>query len=133
MNSISSNFVGVSGGLLMSIIAFSIVFLVIVGLMFVMMGVKMLAAAIDGAGKAASVPAPAAPSSGAPAAAVSAPAVVAAAEDDSELAAVIPAAIAAVCGGSARVIAFSPTQTQGGSSTLWRASGRFQNSEGFDS
>ena len=131
MNSISSNFVGVSGGLLMSIIAFSIVFLVIVGLMFVMMGVKMLAAAIDGAGKAASVPAPAAPSSGAPSAAVSAPAV--AAEDDSELAAVISAAIAAVCGGSARVIAFSPTQTQGGSSTLWRASGRFQNSEGFDS
>ena len=129
MNSISSNFVGVSGGLLMSVIAFSIVFLVIVGLMFVMMGVKSLAAAIDGAGNTA--PAPAAPSPAAPAVAVSAP-IVAATGDDSELAAVISAAIAAVCGGSARVISFSPVNAQGGNSTLWRASGRFQNSEGFD-
>lgn len=129
MNSISSNFVGVSGGLLMSVIAFSIVFLVIVGLMFVMMGVKTLATAIDSAGKAA--PASSTVTPAAPSAAASTP-VVTVAEDDSELAAVISAAIAAVCGGSARVIAFSPANAQGGNSTLWRASGRFQNSEGFD-
>ena len=128
MNSISSNFVGVSGGLLMSVIAFSIVFLVIVGLMFVMMGVKMLAAAIDGTGKAA--PAPSTAASVASSATASTP-VVSVAEDDSELAAVISAAIAAVCGGSARVIAFSPANAQGGNPTLWRTSGRFQNSEGF--
>ena len=38
--SIHSHFVGISGGILMSIIAFSIVFIVIAGLMLLMMGLK---------------------------------------------------------------------------------------------
>lgn len=128
MNSISSNFVGVPGGLLMSLIAFSIVFLVIIGLMLVMMGIKVLAAAIDGTGKAAPAPS-AAPAASAPAVA---PVAATVAQDDGELAAVISAAVAAVCGGSARVVSFAPVSARGGNSTLWRASGRFQNSEGFE-
>ena len=46
--SISSFFVGVPGGLIMSFIAFSIVFIVIIGLMLVMMGMKHVCGAIDG-------------------------------------------------------------------------------------
>ena len=47
-NSVSSYFVGVPGGLVMSMIAFSIVFIVIIGLMFLMMGMKHICSAIDG-------------------------------------------------------------------------------------
>ena len=49
--SISSYFVGVPGGLIMSFIAFSIVFIVIVGLMLVMMGMKHVCSAIDNMNK----------------------------------------------------------------------------------
>lgn len=45
--SIHDHFVGPVGGVLMSLIAFSIVFLVIVGLMLVMMATKMIARAVD--------------------------------------------------------------------------------------
>ncbi|MDO4560103.1 MAG: OadG family protein [bacterium] len=128
-SSISSYFVGVPGGLIMSFIAFSIVFIVIVGLMLVMMGMKHICAAIDNMNKpkpAAPVqstpaPAPAAPASAAPAAAVSA--------DDDELLAVISAAIMAACGSTARVVAFSPVKAP--ASSAWKNVGRLQNTEGY--
>lgn len=126
-SSISSFFVGVPGGLIMSCIAFSIVFIVIMGLMFVMMGMKHICNAIDNVGKAkaaapakSAAPAPAAP---APAAAPAAPA-----EDDGELLAVISAAVAAACGATARVVAFAPVKAP--APTAWKSAGRFQNTEG---
>ena len=75
--SVSSYFVGVPGGLVMSMIAFSIVFIVIIGLMLLMMGMKHLCNAIDGTKKAA--PAASAPAAALPVAALSAAALSAAA------------------------------------------------------
>ena len=125
-SAISAHFTGVGGGLTMSMIAFSIVFMVIMGLMFIMMGMKHVCRAIDGC-KKAPVSAPAAPSAPAsPAAkAVAVPAV----GDDGELLAVISAAIAAMCGSAARVVSFAPAKAPAGSS--WKFIGRIQNAEGF--
>lgn len=126
-NSVASYFVGVPGGLVMSMIAFSIVFIVIIGLMFLMMGLKHICSAIDGSKKTAA-PAPssakAAPQASAPAKAVAAPA-----EDDGELMAVISAAIMAMCGASARIVSFAPVKAP--VATSWKLMGRVQNSEGF--
>lgn len=129
--SISSFFVGVPGGLIMSFIAFSIVFIVIIGLMLVMMGMKHVCGAIDGMHKpqqsapAAPAPVPAAPVQ---AAAPAAQPVPAAAADD-ELLAVITAAIAAACGPTARVISYSPVKVP--ASSAWKNVGRLQNTEGL--
>ena len=130
--SISSFFVGVPGGLIMSFIAFSIVFIVIIGLMLVMMGMKHVCGAIDGMHK----PKPSAPAAPAPAPApakapvqaqAAAPAPAAAADD--ELLAVITAAIAAACGPTARVISYSPVKVP--ASSAWKNVGRLQNTEGL--
>lgn len=130
--SISSFFVGVPGGLIMSFIAFSIVFIVIIGLMLVMMGMEYVCGAID-AIKAAKQNAPAASAPSAPAApakAVAAPAAPApAAAADDELLAVITAAIAAACGPAARVISYSPVKAP--ASSAWKNMGRLQNVEGL--
>ncbi len=129
---ISSFFVGVPGGLIMSFIAFSIVFIVIIGLMLVMMGMKHVCGAIDGMHK----PKPSAPTAPAPAPApakapvqaqAAAPAPAAAADD--ELLAVITAAIAAACGPTARVISYSPVKAPAASA--WKSVGRLQNTEGL--
>jgi sodium pump decarboxylase gamma subunit len=124
-SAIAEHFTGVSGGLVMSMIAFSIVFIVIMGLMFTMMAMKHVCRAIDGCKKAPAAPtAPSAPASPA-AKAVAAPT----AEDDGELLAVISAAIAAMCGSAARVVSFAPVKAPAGSS--WKFIGRVQNAEGF--
>ena len=129
---ISSFFVGVPGGLIMSFIAFSIVFIVIIGLMLVMMGMKHVCGAIDGMHK----PKPSAPTAPAPAPApakapvqaqAAAPAPAAAADD--ELLAVITAAIAPACGPTARVISYSPVKAPAASA--WKSVGRLQNTEGL--
>lgn len=128
----SSFFSGVPGGLIMSFIAFSIVFIVIIGLMLVMMGMKHVCGAIDGMHK----PKPSAPAAPAPAPApakapvqaqAAAPAPAAAADD--ELLAVITAAIAAACGPTARVISYSPVKAPAASA--WKSVGRLQNTEGL--
>ena len=120
-SSISSYFVGVPGGLIMSFIAFSIVFIVIVGLMLVMMGMKHICAAIDNMNK----PKPAAPVQSSPA---PAPAAAVSADDD-ELLAGISAAIMAASGSTARVVAFSPVKAP--ASSAWKNVGRLQNTEGY--
>ena len=97
-SSIASHFTGVGGGLVMSMIAFSIVFIVITGLMLIMMSMKHICSAIDGCKKA-----PAAQSAPTPPAAVQAVAAPSA-EDDGVLLAVISAAISAMCGSAARVV-----------------------------
>ena len=132
--SISSFFVGVPGGLIMSFIAFSIVFIVIIGLMLVMMGMKHVCGAIDGMHKPQQS-APAAPAPAAPAAPVQAQAAAPAAQPapaaaaDDELLAVITAAIAAACGPTARVISYSPVKVP--ASSAWKSVGRLQNTEGL--
>lgn len=133
--SVSSYFVGVKGGLVMSMIAFSIVFLVIFGLMFIMISTKYLAAAIEAKGKngggdggnnvGAGVPQQAS----APTAPVQATAVPAS-EDEGELMAVISAAISAMCGTAARVVAFSPA-AKTPAPTNWKFVARISNTEGF--
>lgn len=128
---ISSFFVGVPGGLIMSFIAFSIVFIVIIGLMLVMMGMKHVCGAIDGMHKpkqsAPAAPAPAAPAKAQAAAPAAQPAPATAADD--ELLAVITAAIAAACGPAARVISYSPVKVP--ASSAWKNVGRLQNTEGL--
>lgn len=124
-NSVSSYFVGVQGGLVMSLIAFSIVFIVITGLMLTMMGMKHVCRAIDGTKKTkeeSSLKTAAPVSTAAKAVAVSP-------EDDSLLIAVISAAICAMCGTAARVVSFSPVKAPAG--TSWKLMGRIQNTEGF--
>lgn len=124
-SAIASHFTGVSGGLVMCMIAFSIVFIVILGLMFLMMAMRHVCKAIDGMSAPAAKPAapsgPAAPTSKAVNASV--------AEDDGELLAVISAAISAMCGNAARVVSFAPVKAPVGSS--WKFIGRIQNAEGF--
>lgn len=134
-SSVSSYFVGVKGGLVMSMIAFSIVFLVIIGLMLTMIAIKYLAAAIEtgnsgkGNGKGGKTSAPVqqqtASSPSAPAQAVAVQA-----EDEGELMAVISAAITAMCGSAARVIAFSPV-VKAPVATSWKFVARMSNTEGF--
>ena len=130
--SISSFFVGVPGGLIMSFIAFSIVFIVIIGLMLVMMGMKHVCGAIDGMHKpkptAPAAPAPAPAPAKAPVQAQAAAPAPAAAADD-ELLAVITAVIAAACGPTARVISYSPVKAPAASA--WKSVGRLQNTEGL--
>lgn len=123
-NSISSFFVGVPGGLVMSMIAFSIVFIVIAGLMFVMMGMEYLCKAVDGIGKKA----PEASQTSAPVA-PAAKAVAVSSGDEGELLAVITAAIAATCGAGARVLSFAPVKAPVASG--WKFMSRVQNAEGF--
>lgn len=111
----------------MSLIAFSIVFIVILGLMLVMMGMEHICGIID----RMHAPKPAAAPASAPAAKPAAPAAAApvqAAAQDDELLAVISAAIMAACGASARVVAFSPVRAPAPSA--WKNVGRIQNSEG---
>ena len=125
-SSIASHFTGVGGGLVMSMIAFSIVFIVITGLMLIMMSMKHICSAIDGCKKApAAAPAPASAPASPAAKAVAAPA----ADDDGVLLAVISAAISAMCGSAARVVSFAPVKAPAGSS--WKLVGRIQNAEGF--
>ena len=128
-SSIASHFVGAAGGLNMSMIAFSIVFLVIMGLMLVMMCIKIFAGAIDGSGKKTAA-APAAPT--ATPAQPQQPA--AAASDDDEVVAVISAAVAAMCGSGARVRNIAPAAANRASSSgsAWRMTARLQSMEGFD-
>lgn len=126
---ISAYFVGYKGGLMMSVIAFSTVFLVIVGLMLLMMALKHFAGTINA--MSAAKQAPSAPAPSAPAPKPTSPmTAVAAQAEDGELLAVITAAIAVACGAGARVVSFrpAPPRTQG---TPWRMTGRLQNSEGF--
>lgn len=139
--SIASHFVGIPGGLIMSCIAFSIVFVIIVGLMFIMMAMEYVCGAIDNMGKAkkaapaakkapAAAPAPAAPVKAAAPAPAAPVAAAAPAEDDGELLAVITAAIVAACGESARVVAFRPV-VKVPVRTAWRNVSRIRNTEGL--
>ncbi|MDR3331952.1 MAG: OadG family protein [Synergistaceae bacterium] len=118
-------FVGAWGGLTMSLIAFSIVFLVIAGLMVMMMILK-LASSSAAAGIAPSVKGAAAP---APARVSQTTKAVTSPHGDDELIAVITAAISASLGTGVRVLSYTPISQRG--SSAWRFNGRIGNLEGF--
>jgi hypothetical protein len=119
----------------MSTIAFSIVFLVIAGLMLMMMALKFFVAAIN------PDKSPTAPTGGGTPATLrpAKPAVTAAvqyetpAQDDSELIAVFAAAVAAAGGGAAAVLSYAPATPAAGRSavSIWRMAGIFSNSRGI--
>ena len=129
--------------MLMAIIAFSIVFLVIIGLMLLMMGLKhfvgmMNQEAADAPGEKTSPSAPAkkpeaASSKASPATAYSATASSPSADD--ELTAVIAAAITAATGAAARVLSFAPSQPgeirTGHITPAWRMTSILSNSRGL--
>ena len=52
MGTLSSHFQGIPGGVVMSLIAFSIVFIALSGLCLIIYGVKYLAAAVDASARA---------------------------------------------------------------------------------
>ena len=130
--SIHEHFVGPVGGVLMSMIAFSIVFRVIMGLMLVMFATKKLAQGVDAAAKAKSAAQPDASAPAAKAVAVApAPAAsVAAPAEDGELVAVIAAAITAACGRAVAVTGIRPVLSRGGSVSSWKTAGRLEQLEG---
>ena len=135
--SIHDHFVGPMGGVLMSLIAFSIVFLVIMGLMLVMMATKMVAQAVDSRGKAsgsAVSPASSAAGSGAaapaPAAAPGPSAIGIAPSEDLELVAVITASLCALMGRPVAVKSVRPMPAA--SVGHWRTMAKLDNLEGFE-
>jgi len=127
---VSSHFVGPAGGILMSLIAFSVVFLVIAGLMLIMMATKMVAGAVDGRSKPVP-PSPSKPQSPAAPAPSAAPAPGAKPQDDLELVAVVTAAVAACAGRPVSVRSVRPLQARsfGGA---WRAMARVEGMEGLE-
>jgi Na+-transporting methylmalonyl-CoA/oxaloacetate decarboxylase gamma subunit len=135
VNSIASHFVGWQGGILMSLIAFSIVFLVIAGLMFMMMALKVVVKTIN------PEKSPAPSGGGTPAPQPPKPAVTEAVRyeppvaDDGDLIAVFAAAIAASSGQAAAVLSYAPTAAapaSGRPATLaWRMAGILSNSRGL--
>ena len=128
------HFKGWQGGILMSAIAFSIVFLVIAGLMFMMMALKHIVKAINPdkptaarTGNAKSAP----PSQS--------PTVVAAvryeppASDEGELVAVFAAAVTAMSGHAAAVLSYSPVEAalRRHTASAWKMTGILSNSRGL--
>ena len=110
----------------MSVIAFSTVFLVILGLMLMMMALKKFAATVEAR---QNVPATTAAPTAAVSTASQAP-VAAITGDDSELVAAITAALTAMTGTAARIISLKPAAPRV-SGTAWRMTGILQNSEGL--
>ncbi|MCX7829235.1 MAG: OadG family transporter subunit [Thermanaerothrix sp.] len=131
--SIHDHFVGPMGGVLMSLIAFSIVFLVIVGLMLVMMATKMVAQAVDSRGKVSggSGPSPAASApASAPAPAAPARPLDASHCEDLELVAAITASLCAFMGRPVAVKSVRPMPAAPASH--WRTMAKLDNLEGFE-
>lgn len=144
VGSISSHFVGFSGGLLMSVIAFSIVFIVALGLMIMMMLLKIVVGSFGvRTEKPAHAAASAAPTPPASAASAATPAVLptsVSGDSDEEIAAAIIAAITAMAGAGAQVVSFAPaaaavsaapSSAPRGGFSAWKMCGILSNSEGY--
>ncbi len=117
--------------MLMSLIAFSIVFLVCIGLMLMMIALKYFSAYVDQTAaqkEAKAVPVVSAPA--APLAAAPLVSAVAAAEDEEEIVAVITAAILSSCGAGAKILSIKQEAPRTAASA-WRMTGILQNAEGL--
>jgi len=139
METLASHFQGITGGIVMSLIAFSIVFIALSGLCLIIYGVKFLAAAVDasartkGDSKAAKADAP----KGTPvvqAVAAQKPAAAVAVGEDENLLAVIGAVLASTLGGGFAVRSVQPMSAVPAASSvvsMWKGSGRIETMEGF--
>ena len=130
--SISANFTGVSGGLIMCLISFSIVFLVCGGLMALMMSLKHVVR-IFGEKKKDGQPAEVIPADKLPVG--SANFVTAMPDDEGELVAVITAAVTSALGSSVRVTGISPAANTTTAPppvvfSAWRMASIMENSKG---
>ncbi len=137
MLSLHSHFVGLMGGAILSVIAFSIVFIALTGLCLIIYGVKFVAAAADassrakGNAKAAKADAP----KGTPitsAVSVPAPASMGAAQsEDENLLAVIGAVLASTLGGGFAVRSIRPVSLAVSAGNIWKNAARIETLEGF--
>jgi hypothetical protein len=126
---IASHFVGIQGGVMMSLIAFSIVFLVTGGLMLLMMALKIFSGGPENPAAGNTSPKAAQPAA-APANETPRGTSLASSQDDGELVAVITAAVAASLGRTVTVASFAPAAAIERPS-VWRVTGRLDNMEGF--
>ena len=136
METLASHFQGITGGIVMSLIAFSIVFIALSGLCLIIYGVKFLAVAVDasartkGDSKAAKADAP----KGTPvvqAVAAQKPAAAVTGEDENLLA-VIGAVIASTLGGGFAVRSVRPVAAAVSSiGGMWKGSARMETMEGL--
>jgi hypothetical protein len=113
----------------MSLIAFSIVFLVTGGLMLLMMALKVFSGGPEEPA-AGNAPPKTAQSAAAPANETPRGTSLASSQDDGELTAVITAAVAASLGRTVTVASFAPAAAIERASA-WRVTGRLDNMEGF--
>ena len=130
--STAANFSGTSGGIIMSLISFSIVFLVCAGLMGLMMSLKYVVRVFEEKEKksqSGETPSAAKPPVGEPYLAQATP------DDEGELVAVITAAVTAAFGNSVRLtdirpsaIALAPPPTF---SSIWKMASRIENNKGI--
>lgn len=125
VKTLASSFEGLSGATALSVIAFSVVFLVLIGLTVVIFAMRLVSK-FAGNEKPAAAPA----AKAAPAAAAAAGAAVSGA--DEELVAVIAAAIAAQSGTSMRIRSIVPSGTHliGVDNASWIACGRLEGLQG---
>lgn len=123
MQGVSDHFVGISGGMFLSVISFSVVFLVCGGLVPMMMSLKYFSDLFEKADKAKAGGA----ESGAKPTQPQSPIPQVSAESEEELIAVITAAIAASCGSGAKILSVTPVKAQ--KASIWRMTGRLQNFE----
>jgi Na+-transporting methylmalonyl-CoA/oxaloacetate decarboxylase gamma subunit len=130
MGTISSNFSSMGGGVLMCMIAFSIVFLVCGGLMFLMYALKHLVAMLEK--KDAKPEEPKITPSPTPLSNMSG--VRSSPGDDEQIVAVIAAAITAASGTDVNIVSVRPSGQAAAcqpTQSLWRLSGRLRNYEGL--
>jgi hypothetical protein len=132
MNSVSSYFVGVPGGLVMSLIAFSIVFIVVTGLMLIMMGLHVACVAMEGKKTKAAAPSSQSSSGNAAPAAASKAVISMPDEDSGVLLAVLSAAVTATCGAAARVISYAPVSIKAPVASGWKIMSRMNNTQSFE-
>lgn len=127
MQHLSEHFQGPLGAVVLSLIAFSVVFLVLMSLMLLLVGVKHLAGLVDGlkASRQAPPSPPSRPS--APAASVGRPAA------GDQLIAVLTAAVASSGLGAFRISAVRPvTAVAGRLTSNWKRLSRQDNLEGWE-
>ncbi len=130
VKTLASSFEGLSGATALSVIAFGVVFLVLIGLTCVIFGMRLVSRFAGSEKPAAPAPAPARPAAAPVAAPVVAP--VQAAAADEEIVAVIAAAIAAHMGSAVRINAIVPAGTHliGTDNAAWIACGRLEGLQG---
>jgi Na+-transporting methylmalonyl-CoA/oxaloacetate decarboxylase gamma subunit len=126
---LASHFVGAGGAVILALIAFSIVFLVLIGLSLIIVGNKYLSEVVDSRKKKQSIPS--APKPAAPVVSRAVATEVSQSVDEENLIAVLTAAVAATLGSAVTVTKVRPVfavARQAGSG--WKALARTCNLEG---